>query len=100
MCDCGGMGYFDLPRGIPITQETHNGYSPELQAAWTRFNDWWHKVADDQDGPISQSSMPPEVKADMDTILAAPIPGFEGVTGADSCYMINVQERLVPNNLN
>ncbi|MCL4384210.1 hypothetical protein M1116_02060 [Patescibacteria group bacterium] len=86
---CGPM----VPMGIPITDDIHKRYSPELQAAWETFHSW---LVQQPDWFISENDMSPEVAQARQLILAAPIPGFEseGLTGADSCYMHGVSERL------
>ncbi|OGM57363.1 hypothetical protein A2955_05000 [Candidatus Woesebacteria bacterium RIFCSPLOWO2_01_FULL_37_19] len=86
------MGY-GPPYGIPIPEEVHDLYSPEVKEAWGKFDAWWKEALYNSDGnPVSRNTMPQNVCEAMDLILQTSIPGYEedGITGADSCYMIGV----------
>lgn len=87
-CGCCGM-----QMGIPIEDETHNLYSAELKEAWAKFDAWWKQAQEStkEFELIDRKTMPADVKAAMELILKTPIPGWDGYTGADSCYMIGVQ---------
>jgi hypothetical protein len=87
MC-CGG----GLPYGIPIEEEVHNQFSEPVKEAWKLFNDWWTKVYIEAHFVfVDESTMPADVKAARELILETPIPGYDGYTCKDSCYMIGVQ---------
>ena len=86
-----GRGLGSPPHGIPIPESIHEQYPDEVKEAWATFDAWWKQLQ----GPAHRSDMPAEVVVAMETILAAPIPVYEGVTGADSCYMIAVQAQLL-----
>lgn len=86
------FGVISPPHGIPITKETSDLYPPEVRDAWKTFHKWWGEHFDGD--CASRSHMTPEVQEAMHTILEAPIPGFEGATGGDSCYMVMVQNLL------
>ncbi|MFH1898898.1 MAG: hypothetical protein ABIJ82_00290 [Patescibacteria group bacterium] len=88
------MGMGGPPHGIPITDDVHEQYSPEMKATWDTFHDWWKKNFNG-DAPVSKSTMPPEVAEALKKITEAPIPGYEGSTGVDSCYVIGVNMNLV-----
>ena len=111
MCGCGFGG---PPYGIPIREEEHNLFPEEVKAAWQLFDDWWKKASQEANdrvdkatedvehceldidelynlGLVDRKSMPADVKAAMDLILKTPIPGYEGYTCADSCYMVGVR---------
>lgn len=85
---CHGMSY-GPPYGIPIPPDVHDRYSDELKKAWVTFHAWV-KAAQNEDRPLRRSEMPTEVGEAMELILETPIP----VTGADSCYMVSIQEAL------
>lgn len=89
------QGFYGPPYGIPIEEETHNRYSPQLKSAWRVFDKWWQKVRQESSGDlIDRNSMPPDVKSAYDLIKSTPIPGIEDSTGADSCYMIGVDSMM------
>ena len=91
------MGYSSPSWGIPIPEEVHELYSPELKNAWIVFDAWWKEAQEKADGDlVSRSSMPQVVQRAMELILQTPIPGYEevGVTGEDSCYMIGVTSQM------
>ena len=91
-CGCGG----GPPYGIPIEADTQALYSDELNAAWNKFDAWWQKALQENSDfePIDRKLMPEDVKAAMELIKETPIPGFEGFTGADSCYIIGVEMQM------
>ena len=95
MCGCGGC-CGGPPYGIPIEDETHEQYSPELKAAWAKFDEWFKKAQEFTpcDEPIIRETMPKDIKMAMDLILKTPIPGYPGYTGADSCYMSGVEMQI------
>ncbi len=80
--------------GIPITKEIAKQYPPKIIEAWDTFDAWWYKKFDGASS-VSKSSMPAEVRAAFRTISKAPIPGYDGKTGKDSCYVRGVNEYLV-----
>lgn len=82
-----------LPQGIPIPPEIHDQYSLELKAAWNIVDEW---VQAQPDWHIDQQTMPPLVQVAHQLILKALIPTYEqeGLTGADSCYMIGLESRF------
>ena len=84
------------PYGVPIPEELHEQYAPEVKTAWETFDAWYKEACADSNGDlIDRSTMPIDVKEAMDLILETPIPGYdESVTGADSCYMQGVFGRL------
>ena len=85
----------NFPRGIPIETHVHSQYSDELKEAWETFHAWWQQVdMESEGGPVSHANMTEEVRQAYELILETPIPGFDDVTGADSCYMIGVAQRL------
>lgn len=90
---CHGM--YAPPYGLPIPEEVHNQFPIEVQAAWTAFDKWWKSAPRNEDGLVKKSDMPEPVSQAMSLILEAPIPGADGATGADSCYMIGVQGSMV-----
>lgn len=94
MCGCGGFG--GPLFGIPIEKETHDLYSDDLKAAWIKFDAWWKNAQESTpDGElVVRESMPADVEDAMNLILETPIPGIEGATGADSCYMIGVMSQM------
>lgn len=81
------------PFGVPIPDETHEKFPPEVKAAWEKFDGWW-KQAQDGEVEMSRSAMPADVRQAMETIKSSPIPDSEGYTGADSCYMVGVEGQL------
>ncbi|OGC38959.1 hypothetical protein A3K42_00350 [candidate division WWE3 bacterium RBG_13_37_7] len=81
------------PHGIPITDDIHEQYSLEMKAAWDTFHDWWKNHFEGK--PIKRSDMPPEVSEALRQITEAPIPGYDGTTGADSCYVRGVNMNLI-----
>lgn len=83
-----------VPHGIPIPDDIHQQYPEDVKKAWALFDDWWHKHFTG-DAPVNRSSMPKEVATAFDTIKNAPIPGYDGATGADSCYVIGVEKHLI-----
>jgi len=83
MCLRGGPPY-----GVPIEDDTFEQYPDEVKQAWVTFDGWWHTV--NAAFQVRKSDMPDDASQAMATILEAPIPGFEGKTGRDSCYMVNV----------
>lgn len=87
------MRFGGPPYGIPIPQDIHDQYPGKIKKAWEVFDKWWQK-AQKSGGPIRRSDMPKGVTRAMQDILEAPIPGHDGATGADSCYMIGVQAQL------
>lgn len=86
------MGMFGPPYGVPISEEVHQLFPPKVKKAWETFDTWWK--AKQGDGPIQHSDMPEDVSMAMQTILEAPIPGTDGLTGAASCYMVGVQSQM------
>ncbi len=89
-----GMGFQSLPVGIPIPDEVHDLFPDNVKEAWKVFDGWWQGQGA-SGGPIKRSAMPDEVKAAEKVILEAPIPGYGGATGKDSCYMVFVQANLI-----
>ncbi len=87
------MGIGGPPHGIPIEDDIHEQYSPEMKVAWNTFHSWWKEHFNGN--PISKSTMPPEVSKALKQIAEAPIPTYEGFTGVDSCYVIGVNMNLV-----
>lgn len=87
---------FSLPAGIPIPNDVHEQYAPNIKAAWTTFHEWWVKARDDADGELVDSNkMPANVREAYDLINGTPIPARDdGATGADSCYMIGVNAQM------
>jgi len=83
------------PHGIPIPMEVHELFPEEVKEAWAKFHAWYEEVPRDENGQISRSHMPREVKEAMKVVLEAPIPGYDGHTGEDSCYMVGVLSYLV-----
>jgi hypothetical protein len=91
---CGCCKPFDgPPYGIPLLRETVEQMPADVQKAWDVFDAWWHKQF--KGAPVSRSTMTPEAKEALEKILASPIPGYDGVTCAESCYMVEVMELLV-----
>ncbi len=88
---CSGMGV--PPYGIPITDDVHKLYPPEIKKAWRSFHNWWKKNYDGVN-PVSRSKMTTRVSEAFKQITEAPIPGYDGKTGKDSCYVIGVTARL------
>lgn len=86
-------GFGGHPNGIPIPSEVHEQYPENVKTAWETFHQWWTQVNSGDKQP-SRGNMPKDVAQAMNTILEAPIPGYDGATGADSCYMVNVLARL------
>lgn len=81
------------PYGIPIPPEVHDQYAQGVKDAWETFDRWWKSFKDAEDLP-TRKNMPQDVAHAMTTILEAPIPGEDGATGKDSCYMISVLAQL------
>ncbi len=79
------------PYGIPIPHEVHEQFPQEVKTAWETFNDWWQNVPTS----ISHKDMPENIAKAYETMKAAPIPGYGGATGKDSCYVQAVEMRLV-----
>lgn len=94
MCGCGG--FYPQQVGIPIPDEVHEQYSDDLKSVWIKFDTWWKKAQEStlEGELVDRKTMPNDVKGAMNLILETPIPGFEGATGADSCYMIGVQNQM------
>lgn len=94
MGGCFGCG---LCSGVPIPEEVHEQYPPEVKAAWETFDAWWQQANEAAGGgSVSRSSMPDDVAAAMDLILETPIPGYDSsITGAHSCYMLRVGRQMV-----
>jgi len=81
---------FGPPHGIPIPSEIHEQFPKRVKEAWNTFDEWWKSV----EKPASKATMPKKVGNAMQIILNAPIPGHEGATGADSCYIAGVQMQM------
>lgn len=80
--------------GIPIQDFTFKQYSAELQAAWNSL-DSWLKGRQNDNLSLSKSEMPDDIVSAYNLIKETPIPGFEGHTGKDSCYIVNFDSMLV-----
>lgn len=83
-----------MPYGIPIEEETHEQFPQEVKDAWEDFHEWWVRNFDGYH-PIKWSDVPAKIKADFDIMCAAKIPGYDGATGKDSCYVIGVNANTV-----
>jgi len=82
--------------GIAILDEIHKKYPKNVQKAWEILNSWVKKAqVDSEDGYIKRSDMPKDVREAMQLILDTLIPGYEGATGKDSCYMIKLCSALI-----
>lgn len=81
------------PFGVPIPDEIHDQYSPELKEAWRVFDEWYKSQP--EEGLLSRSEMPADASAAMRLICDTPIPVYDGVLGSGSCYMIFVSARLI-----
>ncbi len=86
---CGGPPY-----GIPIPHEVHEQFPEEIKSAWETFNDWWQNVLA-AGNLISRKNMPKNIARAYEIMKAAPIPGYDGATGEDSCYIQGVEMRFV-----
>jgi len=83
---------FSVQLGIPITKELIQKFPKEVQQAWKVFDEWWHK----QDSwPVKGKNMPEEVQKAFEIMKKAPIPGHEGCTGKDFCYIRGVMNNLI-----
>jgi hypothetical protein len=80
------------PLGIPIPPEVHQKFPEHVKQAWDTFHSWYSKQ---ETTLIKRASMPRGVREAFETIKATPIPSSPGKTGADSCYVIGVENRLV-----
>jgi len=90
------MGLFcGLPYGLPVTGEMHDQMPENVKTSWALFNEWWEKALRDDDGKVSRKDMPEDVVQAMHVVLQASIPGYDGCTMEESCYMIGVQSLLV-----
>lgn len=91
------MGYAPRgPKGIPISAAVHEQFPDDVKAAWDVLNNWWQDAREKSKGElIPMSTMPARAKEAMELINRTPIPGYDGYTGADSCYMQGVVGRLV-----
>ncbi|KKU11037.1 MAG: hypothetical protein UX65_C0002G0029 [Parcubacteria group bacterium GW2011_GWB1_46_8] len=78
------------PYGIPIPAEVYEQFPQNVKDAYKTFDDWWQNVLA-LDNPVSRKDMPANIAEALETIKAAPIPGHEGATGADSCYINGVE---------
>jgi len=87
------MGTGVPPYGIPITDDIHQMYPPEIQKAWRTFHNWWKNNFDGVN-PVSRSKMSAKVAEALEAITNAPIPGYCDKTGKDSCYVIGINARL------
>lgn len=86
---------FDPPFGIPIPKEIHEQFPADVKKAWKTFHEWWQEAnASITEGLVDSKSMPTNVRAAYDLINKTPIPGYDGATGADSCYMIGVKTQM------
>jgi hypothetical protein len=83
---CGG---FHGPMGIPITKDLHEQLPEETKKAFETFHAWFT----DQERP-KRTDMPDEVAKALATIKETPIPGYEGHTCAESCYVRGVEMQL------
>ena len=87
------LGMMQPPYGIPINAETHEKFSDEVKKAWVTFHNWWQQNFDGSN-PVSRASMPPEVAAAFQKMKETPIPGYDGATGEDSCYVVGVNMHM------
>ena len=87
------MGHmFNTPTGgVLIPDYIQDLYPKEIQDAWDNFHNWWI----DQERPVSRASMPPDVAKAFELIKTSPIPEHDGLTGADSCYVLIVESQLI-----
>lgn len=88
MCMCSGGGC-NPSRGIRIVAEIHDQFPQEVKDAWQVFYDWLIE----QDDAI-RKNMPENVAAAYKIMCEAPIPGYEGLTGKDSCFVIEVEDNF------
>jgi hypothetical protein len=86
--------YMSMPCGIPIPDQVHNQYPKNVRDAWEKFDTWWHQHYTG-DGPVYRSTIPADILEALRIITEAPIPGYNGATGADSCYVIGVTGLIV-----
>ena len=77
--------------GIPIQRHTHEQFPKEVQDAWEKFHNW----VMEQVRPVSRASMPPDISEAYTMMKEAPIPGYEGSYGKDSCYVHGVEDNMV-----
>jgi hypothetical protein len=87
------MGMGVPPFGIPITDDIQKLYPPEIQKAWRIFDCWWGKNFDGAN-QVSRSKMSSKVSEALKQITETPIPGCDGLTGEDSCYVVSVNNFL------
>lgn len=85
------MQYGTPNGGIPIQDEIHEQFPPEVKKAWETFHAWWRE----QDRPVSRTTMPEDIKQALMIMKEAPIPGYEGAHGSDSCYVLGVEANMI-----
>ncbi len=90
---CMGMGTGEPPYGIPVTDDILKLYPPGIQKAWKTFDSWWQKIFDGANR-VNRSKMPSKVAEALKQITEAPIPGYDDLTGEDSCYVVSVNNFL------
>ncbi|MDO8551819.1 MAG: hypothetical protein Q7S03_04035 [bacterium] len=81
--------------GIPITEDIHNRYPEEVKKAWAIFHEWYQEASEGNTKQVREADMPEEIKKAWKLILETPIPGYPGLTGANSCYAIGASQKII-----
>lgn len=83
-------------KGVKITDEILQKYSPELREAWETFVCGFQilESLNEHGGLIDRKSIPDKVAEAMCLILSTRIPGYKYKTGKSSCFMRCAQSKM------